>query len=481
MNGETAVRAAATGDATQVTRLTRDVVVHDLAAESGEVLSGVFTPARSRVELHVQAAYSFMGNSRGALLLYVGQPEVAGSRLFDSGAAPLPGVQWFSVGSVNGECAWANTTGRRVVVDVEPGRPVTWQILLGIIGGSQTLHVPGARRIAITPDGGTAWVTSPEQGIVTPIALGRPGYSYEQSRNGMDELRAPLDLPHCTHVATGDAHAVVSQGAQPRVSILSVADRAVVGEVPVAAGVPQGAAVSTDGGFAVVATDAGSVLRVALPGGACDVATAGERLVDAAVSEDGTVAYLADAGARAVHRLRVADLAVEQSLAMPATPVAVRVAADGRVWVLCGGDASQHGRIVGIDPQGGGVVHDWELPFAEPVDMALIPVAGQSTDAVRTAWVMFAGGRYCEFNIGGVFAGMAHSIHCGAFGDGIDAGGVAVNDYGEIWVTQPSVDSVFKWIGGRFQCRAGLDRPYPGIFFGEYCEVLVDGAAPGEA
>lgn len=464
-----------------VSRLDHDVIIHDLAVEGSEMLAGVFTPVRSRVELHVQAAYSFLGNSRAALLLYVGQPAVPGSRLYDSGAAPLPGVQWLSVGSVNGEAAWANTTGRRVVVDVEPGRPVTWQVLLGIIGGAQTLHVPGARRIAITPDGGTAWVASPEKGLLTPIALGRPGYSYEQSRNGMDELRTALALPHPTHVATGDAHAVVSQGgAEPRVSVVSVADRAVVAEVPVRDGVPQGLAVAADGTFAVVATDAGAILRIALPGGDLIDAHPGGRLVDVALSGDGATAYVADAAQCAVHRARVVDLRVENSVPMPATPVAVRIAADGRVWVLCRPDAPQPGRIVCIDPHTGTIVHDWALPFPGPVDMALIPVAGQTTDVVRTAWVVYDGGRYSEFNIAGVFAGQAHSIHCSAFGDGIDAAGIAVNDYGEIWVTQPSVDSLYKWIGGRLQCRAGQDRPYPGIFFGEYCEVLVDGAARDE-
>jgi hypothetical protein len=147
------------------------------------------------------------------------------------------------------------------------------------------------------------------------------------------------------------------------------------------------------------------------------------------------------------------------------------------VWVLCRPEPPAPGRLIGIDPHTNLVSHDHELPFVAPEDVALVPVRGQTSDVVRTAWVVFAGGRYCEFYIGGDFAGQPHSIHRGAFGDGIDAGGVAVNDYGEIWVTQPSLNRVFKWIGGRLQCRAGLDRDYPGIFFGEYCQVLVYGAA----
>jgi hypothetical protein len=95
----------------------------------------------------------------------------------------------------------------------------------------------------------------------------------------------------------------------------------------------------------------------------------------------------------------------------------------------------------------------------------------------RAQWVMFEGGRYCEMNIGGAFAGVVHSIHCGAFGSGADAAsGVAINDFGEIWVVQPDLNRVWKWPGGRLLCRADAGRPYSGVFFGEYCEVLVYGA-----
>jgi len=474
--------AAATEAATDIpllSRLTRDLVVHDLAADGAEVLRGVFMPLRSRVVVEVQSAYSFLGNSRGALLFYAAQPDTPGALLYDSGGAPVPGAAVHSVASVNGESAWATTCSRRLILDVEPGRPVTWQIIAGIIGGSQTLPVPGAERIAVTPDGRTAFVTCPAAGVVTPIALGRPGYSYDRQLNGMDELRPAIACADATHVCTGDLHALVSQGgARPRLSILAVADRTIVAELEVTQGAPLGGAVAPDGSFAVVATDAGALLRVALPGGECATATVGGRLVDAAIGAGGDAAWVADSARRAVHRLRLPGLTVQASAAVPAPPCAVRVAQDGGVWVLCRPDPPAPGRLLGIDPAGDRVLHDFELPFAAPRDMALIPVAEQTSGLVRTAWVVFDGGRYCEFNIAGTFAGQVHSMHRGGFGEDVGAGGVAVNDFGEIWVAQPAAGDVFKWIGGRLQCRADEGRMLNGIFFGEYCEVLVHGAAP---
>jgi hypothetical protein len=57
-----------------VTALTKDFMLHDLAPEGAEILSGHFTPAGNRVVVDVQAAYAFLGNARAALLLYDGQP-----------------------------------------------------------------------------------------------------------------------------------------------------------------------------------------------------------------------------------------------------------------------------------------------------------------------------------------------------------------------------------------------------------------------
>jgi hypothetical protein len=104
-------------------------------------------------------------------------------------------------------------------------------------------------------------------------------------------------------------------------------------------------------------------------------------------------------------------------------------------------------------------------------------VAEQSDETVRTAWVTYEGGWYSQFNIGGVFAGQAHSIHVGTLTEEQDgASAIATNDYGEIWKVQPDFDRVWKWPGGRFLCRADAERPYNGVFFGEYCEVAVYGA-----
>src|SRR5579884_2800908 len=89
-----------TGQVPLVTRLTRDLLIHDLAADAAEVLSGCFVPLQPQVVVEVQSAFSFLGNSRGALLFYAGQPETPGARVHDAGGQPLPGAVIHSVASV---------------------------------------------------------------------------------------------------------------------------------------------------------------------------------------------------------------------------------------------------------------------------------------------------------------------------------------------------------------------------------------------
>lgn len=459
----------------EVISLTEDRIGHDLSPDGLEFLRGAFMPCGPRVMIDVDAAYAFYGNARAALLLYVGQSETAGMPLSDSGAAPLPGVRWFSVASLNGESSWAQTTHRRIVLDVAPGKPVTWQILGAIIGGSATVAVPGAHRLAITPDGTKAFVTSPSSGTVTPIVLGRPGYSVDRHRTVDDLEASPVAVGGSPDaLAADDRHAVVATGAE--IALLSVTDHRLLRRLPLPDGVARCVALEPDGSHALVGTSAGRVLRIALDTGeATAVPTAGS--VDAlAVLPDGTAVFAADEEARTVQRVGLPALTVEASIALDAPPRVVRAAPDGQIWVLCRPVAPEPGRLVRIDPIAGAVAADYALPFPGPSDLAIVPVAGQSSATVRTAWIVYDGGRYSQFNIGGRFTGQVHSIHHATLGqDGDAGGGVAVNDYGEIWLTQPALERVWKWPGGRLCCRAGKDRPGDGMFFGEYCDVAVYG------
>lgn len=455
----------------QVTSLAADFAVHDLAPEGVEMLSGSFVPGSPTVVVEVDAAYSIRGNARAALLMYLSQAHDHGL-LYDSGGQALPGVKLYSVGSVNGESAWASTTCRRLVLEVEPGRRVRWQILAGIIGGSETTSVPSPRHIAITPGGATAFVTSPGPGLVTPIALGRPGYSHDQRFRPTDQAHPAIAVPGAGRVSAGDSYSVVSAGDEAWV--LSSATGETVRRVPLGAPA-QGCSMSSDGTFALVGTDDGRVVRIDLPGG--DVATArpGGCIVDVAPTSDGHTAYAADASGTLL-RLSLGDLRTSGEIELPAPPVALAAAPGGALWALCRPPSPAPGRLVGVGVDGETAARDYELPFDSPCDLAIVPVAEQTTSVVRTAWVLFGQGRYCEMNVGGAFAGQVHSIHRGAFPEGGDsAGGVAVNDYGEIWVTQPALDRVWRWPGGRIYCRADPERPYSGVFFGEYLDVLVYG------
>jgi len=449
-----------------VTSVTSDFAVHDLAADAAELLAGVFMPAGGRVLIDVQSAISIMGMSRGALFLYVGQPDVPGARLYDTGGQGLPGVAVHSVASINGESAWAGASNRRVVVDVDPTKPVTWQILVAIIGGSATVDVaPGPQRIAITPDGTRAFVTSPRSGAVTPVTLGRPGYSFRQDLAPMDVAGDPVAVAPAgspLHVSVDNAHAVVSTADD--VVLLSTATGGVVRRVPLPGGAPLGSAITPDGRYALVGMGAGGMARVELATG--DVAVApgsGAGPGDAvAVLPSGDAAFVAHTASGTVTRVNTADLGVEAVVDVGDGPTCVRAAPDGQVWVLCAGAAAS--RLRRIDPSTNAVVDDFALPYPDPLDFAIIPVAGQTSDVVRTAWVVYEGSRYSQFNIGGAFAGQVHSIHAGVLDGNGGATGVAVNDYGEIWVVQSGLDRVWRWPGGRVHCR-------PGLFFGEYCDV----------
>lgn len=464
---------------------TTNFMAHDLAVDGAEMLSGSFTPASARVIVDVQAAYSFLGNARAALLLYVAQPDDVGSRLYDSGGKPLHGARWYSVGSVNGESAWAATTYRRLVLDVDPAKDVTWQLLGGIIGGAGTVDVPGPRHLAIIPNGTKAFVTSPRQGMVTPIILGRPGYSFDQNHKPSDVGAAPIPTGASpTHISADNVHVIVSNldATEDHLSILSVATHAVLRRVSIPGGSPLGSAITADGTCAVVGTASGRVARVRLATGETKILETGGRIAGVGVLQDGQAALVADSQGGNVYRIALADMTLDATIAVGDAPYVVRIAPDGQAWVLCRPAPPAKGRLKRIDLAAGAVASDYVLPFESPNDVAIVPVAGQTSQFVRTAWVVYEGGRYSQFYIGGPFAGKAHSFHTASFGKNLDAAsGVAINDFGEIWVAQPELNRVWKWPGGRLICRADASGLAGGVFFGEYCEVLVYGAKQKQA
>lgn len=458
-----------------VTELDHEFIYHDLAPDGAEVLAGSFTPTGDRVMIEVDAAYSVLGCTRAALLLYVGQPDAPGERLYDSGGKEVSGAQVHSVGSVDGESSWASTTSRRMVFDVEPGRPVTWQLLVGIIGGGDTVPVPDARKMAITPDGVRGFVTSPRTGTVTPFLLGRPGYSYLRDAEALDRALDPVSTGAGAHdVVADDEHVVVSNRDDPtaHVTILSATTYEILHQVTIDGGAPRAVALVPDGSAALVTTAHGRVVRIDLPSGD----TAGVELPGApelsgiAVTLDGAAAFVADVTNGCVHRLELPAMTVSSTTPVADGPVVVRTAADGKVWVACRPAAPTLGQLCALDPATGALTDDHELPYSGPTDLAMVPVAGQTSDIVRTAWLVYDDGNYSEINIASEFNGVPHSWHCATWGGGTDSTtGLAINDYGEIWVARAEVDLVWRWLGGRMFFR-------PGLFYGEYCTVSVYGA-----
>src|SRR5690606_5309996 len=102
-------------------------------------------------------------------------------------------------------------------------------------------------------------------------------------------------------------------------------------------------------------------------------------------------------------------------------PVVVRAAADGKMWLACRPPSPALGRLTALDPATGEVTDDHELPFSGPTDLALVPVAGQTSEVVRSAWLVYDGGNYSEINIASEFNGVPHSWHCSTWGGALSA------------------------------------------------------------
>ncbi|MGH8575251.1 MAG: YncE family protein, partial [Gammaproteobacteria bacterium] len=207
--------------------LNTNFVQHDLAPEGAEMLTGSFTPAYSKVQIAVGSAIANYGTSRAGLLLYVGQPAIPGSRIYDNGGGPLPGVQAFPIGSVGGESGWASTTYRMVEVDVNPAQDVTWTVMAAIIGGANSVPTGvSPQKMSITPDGKKAYITNFGSGTVTPVKLGRPGYSLFNDLKPQDEAGTAIATGTWPlGVACDNTHAVVCNflDATNKVTIIDVA------------------------------------------------------------------------------------------------------------------------------------------------------------------------------------------------------------------------------------------------------------------
>ncbi|HWL44448.1 MAG TPA: hypothetical protein VNQ73_16020 [Ilumatobacter sp.] len=466
--------------------MTTNFTQHDLSPDGAEMLTGIFTPAGPTIEFAVASALSNLGTARAALLLYVGQPDVPGTRLYDAGAQPIPAydVQTFSVGSVGCETGWALTSYRTVRVDVDPDKDVTWTVLAAILGAANIIPTgTNPVGLAITPNGTKAYISNSSDGTVTSAVLGRPGYSVFNELQPQDEAVATIAVGASPlGVACNDSIAVVCNfdDSTNRVTVIDVATDTVLRHSALASGQhATSVAISPDGLYAYVATYEGVLFRVTIADGSSTsvAVSAGNELRGVAVSE--TAAYVGNHATGEVHRVPLPDMTSPASTSVGGNPVAVRLAPDGVVWVASRGTNTL--RSISAD---GVLAADYTLPFGDVNDFAISPpvappvVPADEAQPVRTAYVGFDDNKWCQFNIGGDFAGEAHTIHRGDLpGAASPSAAIAVNDYGEIWIVQTALDRVWKFPGGRIYCRAGTT---PAVLYGEYLDVFATAAAePG--
>lgn len=467
--------------------LASDFIVHDLAADGAQMLSGTFMPKATSVVVDVDAAYGITGAARGALFLYIGQPDTPGTRLYDAGGLVIAPAQSFAVGAIPHDTVYAATTHRSITLTgLDTSKAVTWQILAGIVGASESYEPLGGfgyQQFAITPDGRYGFFTHTSAGTVTKVALGRPGYSMNSLLTPQDVVGVLNTLPGGSAAApvpvvTDGVHVVVGNHGTNTVSILDVATLTLLrttASLGAANGV-IGLAIEPNGTHVVASDLHGRMHRIQISDASVSttIITSGNDLYSVAVSADGTSVFMANETSGYVSRHSATNYATVTgtwNCGVGSKPRQLRIAPDGSVWVLTRPNSPTVGRLKKLNLSvNDGFLEDLALPYTLPNRFAITPVAGQTDTTVRTAWVVYNDDKYSQFNIGGVFKGQVHQ-HVGDFGSDVPTD-IQVSDFGEIWVSRYT-NGIFKWPGGRFACRPSWD-----LFLGEY---LTLSATPASA
>lgn len=230
-----------------------------------------------------------------------------------------------------------------------------------------------------------------------------------------------------------------------------------------------------EGVYAWVTDEQGRVHKITIKTGAITSITisAGKSLRGIAVSSVGSYVLVGNWTDGTVHRINVSSGAVATTTGIPggSKPCAIELAEESnKLWVLLEGT----NRLVSVHASSNAVVDDHPLLYNAA---AGTPRSLAVSKKGRYAWVVYNNGLVAQQYIApSPFEGEARLAHSGNTtqdGNGVhyfgDMQSVMVDLYDQIWVTQNTIDGIWKWPGGSVNIR-----PSFGSYFAEYARALVE-------
>jgi len=248
------------------------------------------------------------------------------AQLFDAASGALGPV--VPVGSIPERVAIAPDGATAYVTafssdDVTPIDLVTATAGPAIAGGS------GVTGVAITPDGAAAYVASGATNALVEIDLA----------SGTPTSALPVGaMPWGVAITRDGGTALVANAGFNTVSVVDLATEAVRTTIPVGAD-PRAVAVTPDGATAVVVnaiSDAATLIDVPTATVRATVSV-GSGPFDVAIAPDGRTAYTADTGDSAVTPIDLATATAGPPIPLPVAPFGVTVAPDGATLFAAGG------------------------------------------------------------------------------------------------------------------------------------------------
>lgn len=453
-----------------------DITVYEL--DPDPILSGEFTPTRSKARLVINMGADFWGQHWTPILVYWRQGMASGTRLYDKDYSPISGAAVVNAGVL--DIDGFGSLSRVIDLDVSPGSLLRFEVIPAITGGSNVQQFlpssDAASAIAITPNGTRGFITLFNSGSVIPFDVDA-SWSSLSDRNTLDEWGSPIPCGFGSFgVDCTNTYCVVTNFYGSSLSIIDVATEVVLRTATFGTGNPRDVAINPAGDMAAVCDAQGRIWKVTLSTGAATSVQVGAVTDDmrgVAWSSDGAYIFVGNFTTGAVHRITNSSNAVATTTGTPVStgkPQQLRRAAvSNKIWVLM----QTTNRLVSIDPATNAVVDNHPIAWGAGT---ATPYSFDISRKGRYAWVTYNNGYVSEDYISpSPFAGTYRTIHSGqtmttAAGATYTGAlqGPALDLYDQIWVIQVDIDSVWKWPGGGLAVR-----PSGGGFYGEYLEVLV--------
>lgn len=476
---------------TTITSLATDFANHDLAPDEGVILEGhQAVNADGTAVITVDGVGTTEGNANCPIRLYYGQPTTPGTALYDAGGSPISGATMVNLGQV-----WFDNSARfgRSNIKIEsldPSKELTWQVMAWVVGASASTSVmPGSSTplgLAISPDGLKLVSCGYGTNDVSIVRLGGRPYSYLIDSEYTDQVETdiatgtnPIDVD-IAPLSGGVYKAVVCNYLSSNVSVINLSTNALQGTYAVpSSGNPLRVVCAPNGTDAWIGTAQGVVHKFTIATGSfgtgLNVGGASSQCNGIAITPDGAKVYSAHANGNVYRLSNASPPVVQATIAVGGVPKRLRCVAQGKVWVV----SDTTDTIKSVSTTTDAVVDNWGLLYTtgagkNVLDFAIIKPGTGSTGEI-TAFIAYKAGWWNQMQIGGLFAGTSHPIHRGQLSDAVggtytgDVNAVVVDDYGQIFWAESSLNRILKMPGARFLCRATNTTTA-----GEFLDVTVE-------